>query len=61
MRGHTGVLPLVYSTSVYDQAAVLVDDFRGIVVTGIHALDRYTDTGWELLDSAVDYLIISTP
>ncbi|MCP4679972.1 MAG: hypothetical protein GY854_31665 [Deltaproteobacteria bacterium] len=55
-----GVLPLVYSSSVYGQAAMLVDDTRGIAVTGIHALNRYTDTGWELLDSAIDYLVTTT-
>jgi hypothetical protein len=52
-----GVTPLIYSTSTYNQAALIVDDLRGIVASGIHETTRYTDVGWEILDRSINYLL----
>ncbi len=52
-----GVTPLIYSTSVYNQAALIVDDTRGIVASGIHEALRYTDVGWEIVDRSLGYLL----
>lgn len=56
-----GVTPLVYSRissyqSSYNQTALLVDDERKIVVSGLYHASRYTDDGWLLFDNIVRFL-----
>jgi LVIVD repeat len=52
-----GITPLIYSTSTYNQAALIVDDVRGIVASGIHETLSYNAVGWEILDRSFDYLL----
>ncbi|MCP4679386.1 MAG: hypothetical protein GY854_28635 [Deltaproteobacteria bacterium] len=49
-------VPLIYSTTQYNQATVLVNDSINVVASGIHEADRYTAAGWEIFDNAVAYL-----
>ncbi len=52
-----GTIPLIYSTVQYDQAALLVDESKEVVVTGIHQVDNYTAVGWEIFDNSLRYLV----
>ncbi|MCP4604529.1 MAG: VWA domain-containing protein, partial [Proteobacteria bacterium] len=52
-----GTTPLIYSTVQYDQATVLVNESKDIVVTGIHQADNYTSTGWEIFDNSIEYIM----
>ncbi len=44
-------------TPLNNQAALIVDDTRGIVASGIHVALRYTDIGWEIVDRSLAYLL----
>ena len=51
-----GVTPLIYSSEYFDEVAVISDDERKIVATGIYDTQRYSDIGWELFDQILAFL-----
>jgi hypothetical protein len=55
----TDTEPLIYSWASANEVAVIVDDDRKIVATGIYDTTHYSDDAWELFDSIVEYLVPS--
>ncbi|MCP4605916.1 MAG: DUF4185 domain-containing protein [Proteobacteria bacterium] len=51
-----GITPLVYSWQNADEAAVIVDETRKIVATGIYDTTHYTQEAWMLFDQILNYL-----
>ena len=51
-----GVTPLIYSSASFNEVAVLSDDDRQIVATGIYDTTKYTADGWKLFDMILTYL-----
>ncbi|MCP4679384.1 MAG: ThuA domain-containing protein [Deltaproteobacteria bacterium] len=48
--------PLIYSLQSANEAAVIIDDNRKIVATGIYDTTHYTAEGWGILDRILFYL-----
>jgi hypothetical protein len=53
----TDTAPLIYSWQSANEAAVIVDDDRKMVATGIYNTTHYTDDAWELFDNIVTFLL----
>ncbi|MCP4678242.1 MAG: hypothetical protein GY854_22555 [Deltaproteobacteria bacterium] len=51
-----GVTPLIYGWRAVNEAAVISDDARKIVATGIYDTTRFTADGWELFDRMLGFL-----
>jgi hypothetical protein len=49
--------PLIYSWQSANEAAVIVDDARKMVATGIYDTTHYTDDAWEIFDRILDYFV----
>jgi len=56
-----GVTPLIYSSSSFNEVAVLSDNDRKIAATGIYDTTRYTVRGWMLFDYLLNELYQITP
>ena len=56
-----GVTPLIYSSSSFNEVAVLSDNDRKIAATGIYDTTRYTVRGWMLFDYLLNELYQVTP
>jgi hypothetical protein len=53
----SGTEPLIYSWQSANEAAVIVDDDRKIVATGIYDTTHYTDDAWEIFDNIIYFLL----
>ncbi len=49
--------PLIYSWPSANEAAVIVDDDRKIVATGIYDTTHYTDAAWDIFDRLIAWVM----